>query len=356
MYPKLCIDLAKLKHNTQTLTGLCHNHGIGISAVTKVFCADEAMVSTLLETDLAYLADSRLQNIARYPKTGRPKMLLRIAPPNEAADIVELCDISLNSELVSLKALAAAAQKADKRHGVVLLVDLGDLREGIFYKNTTLLADTAAFTLSHPSLALLGIGVNFTCYGAVIPTPKKMQQLCAIVRHLEEKFKVRLPLVSGGNSSSLHLVLNNLMPKGITNLRLGEAIICAHETAYQQPIPGLHPNVVTVEASLVEIQRKPSYPDGEIGLNAFGEHPAFEDKGERTRGILALGRQDTDYTGLTPLESGVEILGASSDHLLVDLTDAEKAHQVGDILSFSMDYSAILRGFTSPYVRREYKR
>ena len=69
------------------------------------------------------------------------------------------------------------------------------------------------------------------------------------------------------------------------------------------------------------------------------------------RGILAVGRQDTDEARLTPLDPGVRVLGASSDHLLVDLTRAGQ-YTVGDTLGFTPGYGALLRAYTSPYVRR----
>jgi len=99
----------------------------------------------------------------------------------------------------------------------------------------------------------------------------------------------------------------------------------------------------------------PGYlPEGQTGLNAFGEKNTYTDIGRRMRAIVAVGRQDTDHEGLICREEGITIIGASSDHLIVDVTEAGKKYAVGDKLRFSLSYSAILRGFTSPYLERVY--
>ena len=70
------------------------------------------------------------------------------------------------------------------------------------------------------------------------------------------------------------------------------------------------------------------------------------------RGIAAIGRQDVRTDGITPLDHDIEILGASSDHLLLDLTKA-KPYRVGDTISFGVDYGALLSASTSMYVSKE---
>ena len=101
---------------------------------------------------------------------------------------------------------------------------------------------------------------------------------------------------------------------------------------------------------MVESKVKPSYPIGKIGVNAFGQTVEYTDKGDRLRAIAAVGQQDIDCGGLTPLTPGMEVFGASSDHLLLDVTGCPV--QVGDIIRFKVDYSAALRAFTSPYVEK----
>jgi len=360
MYPQLHINLKKLQHNAEFLLKLCEKSHISAAAVTKVFCADEKMVEVLCGLPFAFLADSRLENLESYKKmdafkrfSGRT-MLLRLPSPSEARRTVEACDVSLNSELFTLKALAKAAEAAGIRHGVVQMIDLGDLREGVFYKNKKLLFETVDFILSQKNLTFEGIGVNLTCYGSVLPTTENLQLLCEIASDITKHTGKGVGLLSGGNSSSLYLLEKGLIPGGVNNLRLGESIVRGVETAYGKPFAGLEQDVVTLEAEIIEIMEKPSMPEGEIGINAFGEKIRYKDYGIRKRAILAIGRQDTSEDGLTCLCPGTSVTGSSSDHLIIDITDADEQFSVGDTLKFSLSYGAILAGFTSKYVKREY--
>ena len=353
MYPRLIINLKKFKHNAEALLSLCQPRGISIAAVTKVFCAAPEMTEILSALPIEFLADSRLENIESYPTPRKARtLLLRLPSPSEAIRVVKSCDISCNSELHTLKLLAEAAKNQNKQHGIILMADLGDLREGIYYGNEALFNETADFIHAHENLTLEGIGVNLTCYGGILPTQENLQKLCDMANKLSSRLNTPIKIISGGNSSSLYLLENGQIPKNINNLRFGEAMVRGIETAFALPFTGLALDVVTLEAEIIELMEKPSLPEGEKGLNAFGQVPHFEDSGIRKRAILAVGRQDTDFEGLTC--ENIKVVGASSDHLIVDITDSAQALQVGDTLTFSLSYGAILAGFTSKYVQKSY--
>ena len=356
MFPRLVIDLDKLRHNAEALCTLARERGISdLAFVTKVFCADWEMVRVLTETPCRFLADSRIENLMRCEGLGKERLLLRLPMPSQAEDVVRHAEISLNSERATLRALSAAAKRLGRIHRVVLMIDLGDLREGIFYENTELILRTAQEIENDSHLELFGTAFNVTCYGSVLPTAENVGNFLAITRKLEAAIGRKLPFVSGGNSSSIPLLLSGKMPAGINNLRLGEALVLGRETAYGEDIPEMYQDAVVLEAEVVEVQTKPSYPVGEIGVNAFGEKANYTDIGRRCRAIAAIGRQDTDAGGLTPLTPGVTVVGASSDHLILDVTESVEPVTVGSILRFTMDYGALLRGFTSQYVERTYR-
>jgi len=352
--PRLIIDLEKLRHNAEFLADLCDAHGISLTAVTKVFCADSQMMDVLAPLKIAYFGDSHLENIGSY-LDGFPQrtMLLRLPTHTQARDAVELADISLNSELSTIKKLAKAASEKNKTHGIMIMVDLGDLREGIYHTNVCGILEICEYVMGEENLTLEGIGTNLTCYGSVVPSEQNMGRLAEIASIIEEKFGLSLNVVSGGNSSALNMLASGKMPAKINNLRLGESIVCGLETANGKPFQGLVQDVVVLEATIVEIAKKPSMPEGDTNINAFGEKVTYVDRGEHLRAILAVGRQDTAADGLTCLTPEVEIIGASSDHLIVDITHAPPLI-VGDTLRFSLSYGAVLAGFTSGYVDRHY--
>ena len=351
-YPRLIVDVHKFRHNAKTVVGWCQKAGISVAYVTKCTLADPVLCRAAREEGAALFADSRLLNMERLPD-GFPRMMLRIGCPEEADDIVRLADVSLQSEIDTIRALGQAAGEQGKKHRVVLMIDLGDLREGIYFENAEGILTAAEAVVKERSLELFGVGTNLTCFGGIVPSSKNLGALVDIADDLRRRFTLPLPFVSGGNSSSLPLLLSGEMPEGITNFRVGESILLGTDTAHGGPLAGLHQDVFTLEAKLAEIQRKPSRPVGESSINAFGEKVAFEDRGDMIRGICAIGRQDADIDGLRPLDDGVEILGGSSDHLLVDLTQCPRL-RVGDTLSFTPAYGALLRLYTSPFVKKVY--
>ena len=348
--PMIQANIGILQENARVILDACRKQGVQLAAVTKGVCAEPCIARALLDAGADMLADARIPNLRRLPPD-KPRMLLRIADPQEAEAVVSSCEYSLQSTPQALAALGRAARKLGKRHQVILMIDLGDLREGIFYQDGDRILDTAALALSQEGLSLAGLGANLTCYGGILPDEHNMGILLGWARRIRERFHIPLPLVSGGNSSSLHLLLNGRLPRGINHLRVGEGLLLGMDTSVGKPMAQLSQRAFTQFARLVEVYHKPSRPEGKTGPNAFGESVSFEDRGPMARGILAIGRQDTDQGALTPRDERVRVLGGSSDHLLVDLTQAPGC-QVGDVLGFYPGYSAMLRAYTSAYVAK----
>ncbi|GFN35990.1 ornithine racemase Orr [Tepidimicrobium xylanilyticum] len=350
-YPKVQIDLKKLKHNVETIVKLCKEKGIEVAGVTKVFCGNPEIAKVYIDGGVSYLADSRIENLIKLMEFNVPKILLRLPMISEADKVVEYTDISLNSELKTIKELSIVASEKGKKHKIILMVDLGDLREGYFYEDE--IYEVVEEILNLKGVELLGIGTNLTCYGGVIPSQKNLGKLVKIGKNIEERFNIKPSIISGGNSSSLHLLLNDVKIQGINMLRLGESLVLGLETAYGNRIQDTYDDVFQLVAEIIEVKEKPSLPVGEIGKNAFGKIPRFEDKGIRKRMIVALGKQDIDFDTIVPEDSKVAILGGSSDHLILDGTDSEVDYKVGDKIKFKLSYGGILRAMTSEYIKKE---
>jgi predicted amino acid racemase len=302
-----------------------------------------------------YLADSRLQNLKVCAGRGKPAVLLRLPQPCEIEDVVSYADISLNSEPDVLCLLNAEAGRRHKQHKVILMIDLGDLREGLYFTEDEKILKTAEAVMGMPNLRLCGLGTNLTCYGAVIPKKDNLSLLVSWAERIRRHCGIELPLVSGGNSSSFYLIGKGELPRGISNLRLGEAFIAGREAAYKTRIKGTFDDAVILEAQIIEIQTKPSLPLGERGVDAFGERPPFRDQGPLKRAICAAGRQDFEISGIIAQDQGIEILGASSDHLILNISRSEQSYRVGDTVRFVPNYTALLRLFNSAYIGRVYR-
>lgn len=355
-YPKLIYDLKKLRTNLDILGEKTHEADCSMMIVTKSFCADPMITEIINAHPLVdYVADSRVANLKKMDKFPKEKVLLRIPQESELHNMVKYADISFQSEPDTLIKTNDEAASQGKTHKVVLMIDLGDLREGIFFTDTDKIFDTVKLVIESENLELFGIATNLTCYGAIIPKQDNLSVLTDLGTQIEEKFHIKLNMISGGNSSSYYLIEEGKLPDGINNLRLGEAFILGNETAYSQRIEGTYNDGVFVEAQIVELKKKPSLPIGESGVDAFGNKPVYEDKGLMDRAIVAIGQQDIDPESAYPTDPNIEILGASSDHMILDVTHSEKKYKVGDILSFTLGYGGLLKAATSDYVTKEYR-
>lgn len=351
MYPKLTINLRQLVENTNNMISLCHDNGISnVIVVVKVMAGDFKSVQAISALDIDYLGDSRIENLKKFQTLKSKKALMRLPMPHQAYQVVKYTDLSLNSEIETIRKLNKAAEKLQKKHEIILMFDMGDLREGIFYQDTYL--EIVDEILSMDYITLKGIGTNLTCYGGVIPSHDNLSNLVKIAHTIEHEFDINLPLISGGNSSSIFLFDKQIIPQDINNLRIGEAIFLGRETAYGHHIPSMHDDIFTLQAEIIEIKEKPSYPIGEIGMNSFGEIPQIEDLGMMRRAILAVGKQDVQIDNITPIDSSVSIVGGSSDHLIIDLKSSQ--YQLGDIVSFRPNYPGLLQLMTSKYIKKDH--
>ena len=350
-YPRIVVDTKKVENNVRKITNLAKSRGVTVAGVTKVFCAQPELVKAYIDGGVDFLADSRLQNLKRMKDFPLPKIMLRLPMISEAEELVRYADYSLNSELETVKALDKAAEKNNKKHNIIIMADLGDLREGYFKEDELLKAIEEMLKLRW--IKISGLGVNLTCYGGVIPNQKILKRLTDLAERVRNDYGLPLEIVSGGNSSSVYM-LKGEFPEGINHLRLGEVFVIGTESAYGNQMEGTDPTAFVLEAEIIEVKEKPSVPTEEIGKDAFGQVPTFVDRGVRKRLLCAVGKQDLDIGTLKPEDNGLIVLGGSSDHLIVDGSDSETDYKVGDVVRFNMHYVSILRLMTSEFVEKYY--
>jgi predicted amino acid racemase len=346
--PRLEIDLLKLHHNARTLVERLSPRGISVTGITKATLGSPDIARAMLRAGVRSLGDSRIENIETLRGAGvtAPLTLVRSPMLSQVHRVVAHADVSFNSELDVIRALADAAEAAGRTHAVVLMVELGDLREGILPGD---LMGVVRDMQRLPGVVLAGIGTNLGCQSGVSPDAANMGELSALADSIEDRFGLTIGTVSGGNSGNLDWALGRGGPGRINNLRLGESILLGREPLHRRPIEGLHSDAITLVAEVIESKRKPSQPRGEIGQTAFGAPVPARDRGDRVRTIVGVGHQDVDPSGLLAL-AGIEVIGASSDHLILDAGRARLP--IGTEVSFQLNYSALLRAMTSPFVAK----
>ena len=332
MYPKLTVDLAKLQHNMAAIVEMCRPFGISSFGVTKVCLGWPEVGQALLEGGAIGLADSRLRNLRRLKEAGlSPLMLLRSPALSEVEEAVETAQISLNSEKAVLKALSDAAAARGVVHQVLLMVDLGDMREGVWDDK---LLDLYAYARKLPGIEVWGLGANFACLNGSPPWRGQYQRLAELAQACGDPSLV----ISGGNSSTLHIIRQGLWPgewtSHVSNLRIGESAFLGWDIIDQTPLPGCSQDVCRLLGEVIEVQDKPT------------------PQGLRRRALVALGKQDLGTGSIRPIQEGMEVKGITSDHAVVDVTGGPHV-EVGSVLAFAVDYWALLALCTSPYVIKE---
>jgi len=349
-YPRVEIRLAGIEHNARNLVGKCKKFGAEITGVTKGACGHPDVARSMLKGGVTRLGDSRLLNLERLKDAGvaTDLVLIRIPMLSEAARVPLLAAASLNSEVEIIRALGEAASALGRTHGIILMVDVGERREGIPPDEVL---RTCKEIVRMKGVRLEALGTNVACFNGVLPTRENVQILVDLARDVGREIGQEVG-VSGGSTATTILFEKGEMPTGVTELRIGEGILLGTDISYSRPIPGAVQDTFTLVAEAVEVRDRPSMPEGIIGYDSFGGKPVFIDRGMRRRAIAAIGKQDVEVAGVTPVDQGIEIAGASSDHLILDVTSAEKPVRVGDKIGFRLNYPAALRLMTSAYVEK----
>ena len=347
--PRIEISLSQIRENTKKLSELYMQKGISLMGVTKAVLGEPSIAKAMIQGGVKFIADSRIENIQKMKSAGISiQFVLLRTPLSQAESIVKNADISLNTEIETLKKLSYHAKGQNKIHQIIIMVELGDLREGILPCD---LPQLVRKTLSLPHIKIIGIGCNLACYGGIKPDDKNMRELSELVDLIEKEFQIDLEIISGGNSANFEWFKSSQDVGRVNNLRLGESILLGCETVGRKVIPGLHTGAFQLIAEVIESKRKASVPLGEICQDAFGNVPGFLDRGDHQRVIIALGRQDVQVSNLKS-NNKLKMIGSSSDHIILDGENHNL--EVGDEIRFSLDYSGLLATMTSPFVIKQF--
>lgn len=353
--PRLEIDLRKIECNARNLVQRLAQKGISVTGVTKSVLGSSEICHALLKAGVIGIGDSRIENIESmcHHDVLAPFSLIRSPMLSQIQRVVNSANVSFNTDINIIEQLSHFSLQKNIIHEVILMVELGDLREGIMPKD---LMGIVAKTLLLPNINLKGIGCNLACRSGVIPDESNMSELSSLAESIELFFGIQLEVVSGGNSANLSWAFHCLNTGRINNIRLGESVFLGCDPLHRKPIEGLYSNAITLIAEVIESKTKPSQPWGKTAQAAFDcQTSALCDKSSPSdnsisQAILAIGIQDTDVAGLRP-PSRVNIIGASSDHIIL-----EADLQLGDEVRFGVNYSAMLRSMTSPFVSKQYLR
>lgn len=351
----ITLDKEKLIHNYRFLNALFKEHSIEWAVVAKLLCGNELFLECLLEITDRDVCDSRLSNLKKIKKIAPATRTIYIKPPAKrlAASIVKYADVSFNSELDTIKALSEQAVQQQKIHQIVIMVEMGELREGVMSDN---LKKLYGKIIRLPAIEVAGIGMNLNCLNGILPDREKLSQLISHTKDLEHSYHRPIPTITAGSSVTIPLLFSGEVPHEINHFRIGETLFFGTDVFHDRNISGMYQDVFKVTAEILEITEKPMVPNGLSGTNLTGERPVFDENNRNktsVRAIVDLGLLDIDPSDIFPLQEGLEIIGASSDMMILNIGEGSPDLKVGDTLDFGMNYMAVLRTMNSEYVDKK---
>ncbi|MGV3631814.1 MAG: alanine racemase [Bacteroidota bacterium] len=353
----ITLNTSKLRDNFETLNELFEKNRIEWAIVAKMLCGNRKYLETLIGLGINQICDSRIDNLEIIKSISPEIETVFIKPPakRNAARIVRFADVSFNTEYETIQLLSKAAVRQGKTHRIVIMIELGELREGVMRENFIAFY-SKVFRL--PNIEVIGIGTNLTCMYGVLPNHDKLIQLCLYKQLVEARFNKQIPYISGGASVTIPLIGKGLLPAGINHFRVGETLFLGTDVYNCTYYKHMHNDVFKLYAEIIELNEKPLVPNGELGHNLSGNTLEFDESlagSSSYRAIVDVGLLDVEEGSIVPTDASIQIAGASSDMIVLDLGENTRNLKVGDTIEFSLDYMGILRLMNSDYIDKRFE-
>ena len=344
------LNKSKLKHNYTFLDRIFKDRNIKWGVVSKLLCGNKLFLKELIDLGVKEIHDSRISNLKSIRSIAPNIQTVYIKPPakRSIANVIRYADVSFNTESVTIKMLSDEAVKQNKLHKVIIMIEMGDLREGVIGDN---ILDFYKKVIDLPNIEIIGIGTNLNCLSGVMPTQDKLIQLSLYKQLIEAKFDISIPWVSGGTSVAVPMILKNIRPMGVNHFRVGEALFFGNDLFTGKLIKGMKPDVLMLYAEIIEITRKSNVPVGELGENVAGDTFDIDsiDEAFSSRAILDIGLLDMQPKYIELQDKELSIIDASSDMLVIDLGKSKK-YKIGSLVAFHLKYMGALRLLNSNYI------
>ncbi len=351
------MDVEKLSQNYAYLDNMFKLNRIKWSVVSKLLSGNREYLIELLKLGVRQVCDSRITNMKMIKSIDPSIETVYIKPPAKRSikNVVKYADISMNTEIRTIQLLSEEAMRQGKTHKIIIMIELGELREGVMRDE---FVDFFSKTFSLDNIEVVGLGANLSCLYGVLPNKDKLIQLSLYKQLIEAKFNVNIPFVSGGSSVTIPLIYQHVLPKGVNHFRVGETLFLGTDVYNDEPLSGMNTDVFKLYTEIIELTKKPMNPSGDMGTNVEGETYEFDSEniGKTSfRAILDLGLLDVGDAHIRSVDKDIEIVGASSDMIVIDIGKNKKNYKVGDLIEFRMDYMGMLRAMNSRYIEKRIK-
>ena len=343
----------KLEENYVFLDKIFKSRNIHWGVVSKLLCGNTIYLKEIIALGVREIHDSRISNLKKIKTLDPDIQTVYIKPPAKRSieKIVRYADISFNTEIYTIQLLSDEAVKQKKIHKIIIMIEMGDLREGVLGEELIAFYGTI---LKMPNIEISGIGTNLNCLSGVMPTQDKLIQLSLYKQLIEARFNISIPFVSGGTSVAIPLILKNANPLAVNHFRIGEALFFGKDLFTGDTIEGMHNDVFKLYAEIIEITEKPNTPTGELGENVAGNSFSMNDVDDlgmtSLRAILDIGLLDMQPQYIESDDADITIVDASSDMLVIDISKSKKSYHIGDLVAFKIRYMGALYLLNSEYI------
>lgn len=350
----IVLNSRKLRENYLYLNQLFEAHRIEWGVVSKILCGHKPYLNEIISLGVKQICDSRISNLKIIKSLNPSIETVFIKPPAKRyiSSVVKYADASFNTEFETIKLLSDEAVKQQKKHKIIIMIELGELREGVMREE---FIDFYANVFNLPNIEVTGLGTNLTCMYGVLPSQDKLLQLCLYEQLIEARFNKVIPYITGGTSVTIPLISKGLLPRDVNHFRVGETLFLGTDVYNNTPNPKMNQDVFKLYAEIIELREKPMVPDGDLGHNLSGKVLEFDDEGNNDnshRAIIDIGLLDVEVGHIKPVDDQLKIVGSSSDMMVVDLADNAKQYKVGSMLEFDLSYMGILRLMNCDYVHK----
>lgn len=356
----LIINTDIIMDNIRKLNEFLGKYDVQWSIIMKVLGGNDVVLKKILESDelnrVHSIGDSHLSCLKKIKNIKPDARTIYIKPPalDQIKNVITYADISLNSSIRTIKALNKEADRQNKRHQVIVMIELGELREGVVRDN---LLNFYRQVFELDNIEVIGIGTNLGCMYGIEPTFDKLIQLCLYKKIVELSFNHKFELVSGGSSITLPLVGRGKRPKEVNHFRIGESVFFGTSPFDGKKFRNLSTKAFEFKANIIEFARKDSQPDGVLGDGSVGNVVLNNDSNNHdkvNRAILDFGLVDVDVDDITPVDKNIHFAGTTSD-MTVYTIDGEKVkdkYRVGGHISFQPNYMAVARLMNTDFVTK----
>lgn len=350
----ITLETKKLANNFHHLNDYFKSHNIDWSIVTKILCGNKKYLTELLNLGIKQYSDSRISNLKMIKNLDNNAQTIYIKPPAKGVieEVITYADISMNTDLHTIQMLSDEAVKQNKVHKIIIMIDLGELREGVMRED---FIDFYAKVFEMKNIEVVGLGTNLACLYGILPNNDKLIQLCLYKQLIELKFNVKIPFISGGSSVTIPLIKQGTLPKDINHFRIGETLFMGTDAYNHVPFKNMDNDIFKLYAEIIELYEKPLIPSGELGSNLEGDVVTFDDENigkTSVRAIIDIGLLDIDMKHLEATNANVKLAGATSDMVVLDLGENLEHFKVGDQMEFTLDYMGIVRIMNSKYIEK----